>query len=424
MNIRKGIFIILYFISAVLTYYLYEGSITIAGFGFMYSYLAPLPFVALAFACFLVTPNIDRMINVGRLMGIFAVPLILTVIYSLVLWIVNFAEFRTMTRGLFFVVYQMIAIVMAGAAVYSFGRRAVYFQFVALIIAFLMVIVPLIQQGGITEFFNQYIQLIVTGSKETGYMMQTVERAGFAHGIGIYLFYFILTWKENKVNIFLLPVAVFLFLMGFKRSALVGISVGFVAYVVALIVPKTLKKTVLLVETTCMIFLGLLYVGAISNGVIEKFAEASGIDTMGRVEIYNSMRPYYDFDITYMGRGLGFVSYMIGNGFIDVGVPNAGDIHSDFLRQFIELGMLGFIGWMIAFFYWRFKKLIEVVDIKFGVFLISIFAYCFGCYFTENMYYNYRVNLAIAVVIFSYALQRTEERPQGLDIKKSLIERL
>ena len=102
MNIRKGIFIILYFISAVLTYYLYEGSITIAGFGFMYSYLAPLPFVALAFACFLVTPNIDRMINVGRLMGIFAVPLILTVIYSLVLWIVNFAEFRTMTRGLFF----------------------------------------------------------------------------------------------------------------------------------------------------------------------------------------------------------------------------------------------------------------------------------------------------------------------------------
>ena len=226
MNVRNILLSILYFLSAVPTYYLYEGSISIGGFGFMYCYLAPIPFIVLAFGIFLVNPDVERMIQVVKMMLILAFPLLLTVLYSFLIWIANFSAFRVMTRGLFFVVYQLIAIAMAGAATYCFGKRAVYYQMAALLIAFLMVVFPLIREGGMAEFLRQYVQLILSGSAETGYMMQTIERAGFAHGIGIYIFYLILTWKENKINLFLLLIAIPVFLTGFKRSALVGISVG------------------------------------------------------------------------------------------------------------------------------------------------------------------------------------------------------
>lgn len=409
MNVRNILLSILYFLSAVPTYYLYEGSISIGGFGFMYCYLAPIPFIVLAFGIFLVNPDVERMIQVVKMMLILAFPLLLTVLYSFLIWIANFSAFRVMTRGLFFVVYQLIAIAMAGAATYCFGKRAVYYQMAALLIAFLMVVFPLIREGGMAEFLRQYVQLILSGSAETGYMMQTIERAGFAHGIGIYIFYLILTWKENKINLFLLLIAIPVFLTGFKRSALVGISVGLTAYLVVAVTPKAwqvrMAKTIIIV----MLVSGLAYIAVVATGLLGKAAEMLQIDSMGRVEIYESMRPYYEFNFSHMGRGLGFVSYMIWNGLIDVGDEFAGDIHNDLLRQYIELGMIGFIVWIVLYFYWRLEMLAKSMDMKYRAVLLAIFAYCFGCYLTENMYYNFRVNLAIAVVIFSYAFQRMEE---------------
>ena len=100
MNVRNILLSILYFLSAVPTYYLYEGSISIGGFGFMYCYLAPIPFIVLAFGIFLVNPDVERMIQVVKMMLILAFPLLLTVLYSFLIWIANFSAFRVMTRGL------------------------------------------------------------------------------------------------------------------------------------------------------------------------------------------------------------------------------------------------------------------------------------------------------------------------------------
>lgn len=412
MNIRKILLVIIYFLCAVPMYYLYEGSVIIGGFGFMYCYLAPIPFILVAFGVFLVNPDLDRAVTVGKIAWILSLPLLLTVLYSLVLWIGNFASFRNMTRGGFAVVYQLIAIVMAGAAAYCFGKKAVYYQMGALLIAFLMLIADLIREGGASEFIRQYVQLIATASRDGGYMMKTIERAAFAHGIGIYLFYLLLTFRERKINLLIFAAAVPFFLMGFKRSALVGISIGIAACLALALTPRKARIKMAYAEILLMIVGGFLYIGVISSGLLEAITDSLQIDTMGRIRIYNSMKPYYEFDPTYLGKGIGYSSYMIGSGMIDVGDAFAGDIHSDFLRQYVELGMFGFLVWLVMFFYWRFRALLKTVDRTYGYLVVILFAYCFGCYFTENMYYNFKVTIAIAAVFFSYAVQRLESKKE------------
>ena len=58
-----------------------------------------------------------------------------------------------------------------------------------------------------------------------------------------------------------------------------------------------------------------------------------GINTMARVYMYEDMRQYYELNITYIGRGLGFVTKMIQMGDITTRV-GVSDIHNDFLRQY------------------------------------------------------------------------------------------
>ena len=69
-----------------------------------------------------------------------------------------------------------------------------------------------------------------------------------------------------------------------------------------------------------------------------------GINTMARVYMYEDMRQYYELNITYIGRGLGFVTKMIQMGDITTRV-GVSDIHNDFLRQYIEQGFAGFMIW-------------------------------------------------------------------------------
>ena len=51
----------------------------------------------------------------------------------------------------------------------------------------------------------------------------------------------------------------------------------------------------------------------IGNGLFNWLTDL-GIDTMARVYMYEDMRQYYELNITYLGRGLGFVTKMIQMG--------------------------------------------------------------------------------------------------------------
>jgi hypothetical protein len=72
--------------------------------------------------------------------------------------------------------------------------------------------------------------------------------------------------------------------------------------------------------------------------------EEAGIDTSGRVVIYNAVDKFYEFSPEFLGNGIGFLTYQLST-YMNVGVNS---VHNDFLQYFIDLGFWGYILWLIS----------------------------------------------------------------------------
>lgn len=397
--------LILFFMCTIPMYYLYDGWITLGGFGLMYSYLAGIAFIFICFWRFLIWPDMDRAAYIGKLALIAASPYLFSLLWSMGLWVFNLAEFRIITRGLFFPVYQLIAITVGACAVYCFGHRGAYYMLASLAAAILLIAGGQILQGGVREFFYEYAVLIKSGSKLTGPMMKAVEKASLIHGLGLFLLYLLLQKRHKARNFFLALCCLPLFLMGYKRSAILALFSSAAVAVIFMVFPKQWKRKAASALSVLLVAGGLIYLWLIFSGLLETISNFANIDSMGRIEMYRVMKEYCRFSPAYLGRGMGFVSYMIGRGLIDVGYQFAGDIHNDMLRQYIELGMAGFLLWGFFYFIYKVRGFLKYAGTDCACFAAACSVYCFVCYLTENMYYRFSANSALAVVLLAYAAE-------------------
>ena len=67
------------------------GAIEVGGFGFMYRYLFGMGIIALAMFSFLIRPNVERAKHLAKGTLIMAAPYAVTVLWSAVIWISEFA---------------------------------------------------------------------------------------------------------------------------------------------------------------------------------------------------------------------------------------------------------------------------------------------------------------------------------------------
>ena len=93
---------------------------------------------------------------------------------------------------------------------------------------------------------------------------------------------------------------------------------------------------------TCVILLA--YVGLVHAGLFE-WMEKGGIDTMSRADAYEWARRYYDFSPAFLGRGIGFLTYVLQN---DGNLLGLNTIHNDFLQYFVDIGFWGYIVWLLS----------------------------------------------------------------------------
>ena len=105
---------------------------------------------------------------------------------------------------------------------------------------------------------------------------------------------------------------------------------------------KTASRLVIFF-TIVVILLLIGYIALIKMDAFE-FLEKVGINTSGRVEIYNAVDKFYEFNPGFLGNGIGFLTYQF-NTFMKVGVAS---VHNDFLQHFIDLGFWGYIIWLVS----------------------------------------------------------------------------
>ena len=122
----------------------------------------------------------------------------------------------------------------------------------------------------------------------------------------------------------------------------IALVFGYLLKFIARYNKKTASRLVTFL-TLVVIILLISYIALIKADAFE-LLEKAGINTSGRVEIYNAVDDFYEFNPGFLGNGIGFLTYQL-NTFMNVGVAS---VHNDFLQHFIDLGFWGYIIWLVS----------------------------------------------------------------------------
>ena len=342
-------------IFAVMMYYFITEVINL-GIFITFRHAFALLLFASATVFFLLSPNIARGITAAKSAVIYSAPLLVTLAVSLFIWFVNQEDTDIMSRGLSgaFIYTNMLSFALAAAAfLYIFGEKGIWYNLIAILVADIMMIGTIILENGLGAYLSEFVALITSFAAVTGDIIVQAEVHELAFCLGAYLIYMLLNPKKNVMYFILLGLTLFCFLSAFKRIAMVAIAIALFFGWMLLFISKYKKDTAIALTTVLSILLVVVlvaYVAAIKLDVFE-LLEKAGIETSGRVEIYNAVDKFYDFSIEFLGNGIGFLTYQLNSG------PNIGvaAVHNDFLQYFIDLGFWGYILWLLSMILLRVK---------------------------------------------------------------------
>ena len=338
-----------YFVAvAVMMYYFLTEYINL-GIHVTFRHAFALLLVFSAVLLFLYRPNIPRGIVLFKESCVYSIPLAVTTVVSLFIWFMGTVDVEVISRGLssYYIFSNMFSAALGtGVMLYVFGKKGIWYNLLAILIANFLMIVTVIIQNGFGNYMSEFITLVTTFAGVTGDIIVQAEIHELAFCLGAYLIYMLYKPRKSIVYLILLLLSLFCFLSAFKRIAIVAIGIalafGYLLKFIAHYSPKTAGRLVT-VLTFAVIFLLIGYVAAIKLGAFE-LLEKAGVETSGRVEIYQAVDKFYEFSPDFLGKGIGFLSYQL-NTYMNVGVAS---VHNDFLQYYIDLGFWGYIIWLLA----------------------------------------------------------------------------
>ena len=333
---------------AVLMYYFLTEVIKLGVF-VTFRHAFALVLFASAFLAFLYKPNIARGTATLKSTFVYCTPLLVTILASLFIWFVDQVDTTVIARGLSgaFVYNNMISFTLAAVAfLYVFGEKGIWYNLIAILSANMLMILTIIMQNGIGSFFSEFVTLIVTFAAQTGDIIVQAEIHELAFCLGAYLIYMLLKPKKNIVYFILLGLTTFCFLAAFKRIGIIAIVVALAFGWALKFVGKFKKDTAMRLTIIFTVVLVLLLIGYVAIIKLDVFSllEEIGIDTSGRVIVYQAVDKFYEFTPGFLGNGIGFLTYQLSTN-MDVGVSS---VHNDFLQYFIDLGFWGYILWLVS----------------------------------------------------------------------------
>ena len=333
---------------AVLMYYFLTEVINL-GLFITYRHAFALVLFVSAFFAFLFKPNIARGASSLKEAFVYSTPLLVTIIVSLFIWFIVRVDTAVISRGLSgaFVYNNMLSFTLAAVAfLYVFGEKGIWYNLIAILISNILMLLTIIAQNGIGSFFSEFITLVMTFAAETGDIIVQAEIHELAFCLGAYLIYMLLKPKKDIVFFILLGLTMFCFLTAFKRIGIIAIVIALAFGWLLKFIAKFKKDTAMRLTVIFSVILVVLLIGYIAIIKLDVFTllEKMGIDTSGRVTIYNAVDKFYEFSPEFLGNGIGFLTYQLSTN-MNVGVSS---VHNDFLQYFIDLGFWGYILWLVS----------------------------------------------------------------------------
>lgn len=334
---------------AFMMYYFLTEAAYIGGIGVTYRHLFALLLVVSAFVYFLISPDIARGAVSVKGALVYAVPLLVVLVASMLVWFVDKSSPTTIQRGIsgcLFYTNWLSCALAAGALLYVFGEAGIWYNLLAMVSANLLMLLSIMREGGVGTFFGEFVTLVTTFAGTTGELIVKAEVHELAFCFGAYLLYMLYKPQKKAWFWILFSLSAFCFLTAFKRIAMVAIAAALILRLAFFLVSKMSKRAMCRLANGVMLFAVVLliaYIAAIKADVFS-LLEKAGVDTSGRAYVYAHVNEYYRFSPAFVGNGIGFLTYQL-NEVVSLGVSA---VHNDFLQFFVDLGFFGYILWLLS----------------------------------------------------------------------------
>lgn len=404
---------IIYFILATAMFFLQDTYFKVGG-GVDFSLKNPCAFAILFLALlnFIATVRLNRVVLLARHTIVQTLPYLIPVLFSSIIWVASGADSITIANGIGMIIPQLLSVCVAVATLYLFGEKGIWYCLGSMCAANFLIILTVIAEGGLMPFLMEFRTLLLTFTAQSGPLMLKLEINDLTFAFGPFILYLLLNRKEVSHSFLWMLVVAVLFLAGLKRIAIPAILLGFlVAFLVRLLPEKAARQTALCLACGMMI-VSFMYIAGIRYGLFQYLEAKLQINTMGRVNMFTNLEPYYDISFTFMGRGIGFERYVDWQTGTVFQTPQRTimQIHNDFLRMYLNMGFIGYWVWLWCFLIVRLRYWFRQGGKNAGCLFLSLCIYCFVLYATDNMIYYPYTMIACALVPMSYHMDSLADK--------------
>lgn len=353
---------------------------------------------------------------------IIAMPTVAVFLYSVFLNAINPVSFNGyFSRLSSTTIFDLLAIFQAMIVFQYFGQKAVDYTFISVTFSYLTSIIVAFKEGG----FSQFIQMI-TDSGFNGSVLEMHELAPIA---ALFILYYLYRYFFKEVSFlfvfYRILIGIIIIFLSMKRIVLLSILMMIPIFLLIYWyyqrkrrVGNERKILSLLNVISITFILGILfYVYIIKSRMIYTFIQKNNINSMARADLWKGIEGTYEFGITFVGRGIGFVSKWMDNYWMTLninGLTGSMGIHNDILKYYIELGFLGVCAYFYTLLYWNAKRIFLRIGHKetFIYFVLTLFQMLI--WFTDNIsiYHNF---LWIMYLLF-FSLIGSKEKLNNTDL--------
>ena len=188
-----------------------------------------LAIVFLALLNFIATVRLDRLLVLSRHTAVQALPYLIPLVFSSVIWVSTRAESAAVLNGVSMILPQLLSVMVAAATLYLFGGRGLWYCLGAMCAANFISVLVVICVGGPAAFLQEFYTLLVTFTQETGPLMMQLETHDLTFAFGPFLLYLLLHWKTSPHPALWLALIAFFSLVGLKRIAFPALALGLLA---------------------------------------------------------------------------------------------------------------------------------------------------------------------------------------------------
>lgn len=330
-----------------------------------------------------------------KLSKLFLLPWVIFIVYNFFIFTYGIAYQPFMKSSYIQILFAPIIILGAIGSYITFRKDTLRYFIYAIVLSYIITLFALLFKMGPDNFFAGISSVFVGNSVANPFE----QNSDLVLALGLLLFYYFDPFIRKRSNEFIHPIMIILLVfLGGKRIELLAVAVLIITNLLLHILPENRRNKLQFIVSALLQLVMFTFVFITISGFLSQYVYSHGINTMGRIKMWDYVAQYTQFSPSYLGRGYSFSNLLLEENKVLTYQGTTYVLHSDVLKIFFDLGFAMFAFWSTYFLYILPKKIRKLFGFEVSNLVWTMIIYLFILYFTDNAI-NYFVNQTLFVIL-------------------------